>query len=345
MRRTSTAALGAAIAALLFASAADAATVANPGSVTATFTGGSVKIGSGIIDAAVTPVAPSTWTGSVDENGNVSVPAANITFPPLPGSADINTVILGVQTMTLSGSIVPHDATGTIDPASGAAALTVPAHGTVTVTPPGGLGFGAVTCTLGSQAAPFPLALTTGTSGALTGTPYNQGDGTVSLVNGTFSIPAPSCTGDAVLVTALNTYFSTLNPLTSGNAIRLSGVLNPILTAPLPPGATPTGGGATTTTQQQTPQEQTGTTGTTGTNPLGPGATGRCVVPKLKGLKLAKAKSALTKANCKTGKIKKRKSRKRKGTVIASDPRTGVIVAPGAKVALTISKGMPKKKK
>ena len=68
--------------------------------------------------------------------------------------------------------------------------------------------------------------------------------------------------------------------------------------------------------------------------------TALCVVPKLKGKKLVSAKSALKKAHCSTGKVKRVFSaRVKKGRVIASKAKAGQKLAPGAKVKLTVSKG------
>ena len=65
----------------------------------------------------------------------------------------------------------------------------------------------------------------------------------------------------------------------------------------------------------------------------------RCVVPKLIGLKLAKAKKALGKAKCKLGKVKKKASKKKAGTVIAQKPKPETVKPVGAKVAVTVSEG------
>ena len=64
-----------------------------------------------------------------------------------------------------------------------------------------------------------------------------------------------------------------------------------------------------------------------------------CIVPKLKGDTLKKAKSALRKADCKLGKVTKRAAKVRKGRVISSKPKARTKHKAGTKVALTISKG------
>jgi len=66
----------------------------------------------------------------------------------------------------------------------------------------------------------------------------------------------------------------------------------------------------------------------------------RCKVPKVVGLKLAKAKSKLVKAHCKTGKVtRKFSSSKKKGKVVGQKPKAGKTLPAGSKVRLTVGKG------
>ena len=64
-----------------------------------------------------------------------------------------------------------------------------------------------------------------------------------------------------------------------------------------------------------------------------------CLVPKVKGKKLAAAKSALTRVHCKAGKITRRFSKVKKGRVISQRPKPGTNLPAGAKVNLVVSKG------
>ena len=64
-----------------------------------------------------------------------------------------------------------------------------------------------------------------------------------------------------------------------------------------------------------------------------------CLVPKVKGKTLAGAKSALTRAHCKVGKVTKKFSRVKKGHVVSQRPKPGTNLAAGAKVNLVLSKG------
>jgi beta-lactam-binding protein with PASTA domain len=66
----------------------------------------------------------------------------------------------------------------------------------------------------------------------------------------------------------------------------------------------------------------------------------KCVVPKLVGLTLKKARARIVRAHCTVGKVRRKASAKRKqGKVLAQKPRPGRRLAPGAKVSLTVGKG------
>jgi hypothetical protein len=62
-----------------------------------------------------------------------------------------------------------------------------------------------------------------------------------------------------------------------------------------------------------------------------------CKVPKLKGKKLKASKKKLKKGDCKTGKVSKRKgATAATGKVVKQSPKPGSILAPGAKVKVTL---------
>ena len=91
---------------------------------------------------------------------------------------------------------------------------------------------------------------------------------------------------------------------------------------------------STTTTSTTTPTTST-TTSSTPPPPV------RCVVPKLVGLTLAKARRRLARAHCATGKVGRRFSTTRqRGRVIAQRPKASPRRLPkGTRVAVTIGKG------
>lgn len=65
-----------------------------------------------------------------------------------------------------------------------------------------------------------------------------------------------------------------------------------------------------------------------------------CVVPRVKGKPLAAARSAINRANCSVGRVRKAFSAKvRKRRVISQRPRPGASLPQGARVNLVVSKG------
>jgi hypothetical protein len=66
----------------------------------------------------------------------------------------------------------------------------------------------------------------------------------------------------------------------------------------------------------------------------------KCVVPKLVGLTLKKAKAKIKRYHCRVGKVTRKASTARKnGKVLAQKPKPGRRLAPGAKVNVTVGKG------
>ena len=215
----------------------------------------------------------------------------------------------------------PQDGTGTLDPTTGAATLRVRGNFTIVVGPTPAVPPVTVTCTI-------PLDVTLSTAGD--GVPYDVTDGTLTLVDKTFSLKGGTC-DDPGFTGLINTDDFTKNEMV------LSGKLDPIIRAPVvvpPRNNTPSRGNTPPRGLQPT------------TPPLhgeGPPVT-RCVVPKLKGLKLKSAKHALKKSGCRAGKVTRKRSRKKKGTVIGHSPRVGRALASGAKVELTVSSGPPRRR-
>jgi hypothetical protein len=77
-----------------------------------------------------------------------------------------------------------------------------------------------------------------------------------------------------------------------------------------------------------------------GAAPPASSGTTSCVVPKVKGKTLERAKRATRAAHCRVGRIKKAFSRTvKKGRVVSAKPRLGRKLPNGTKVALTVSKG------
>jgi hypothetical protein len=80
--------------------------------------------------------------------------------------------------------------------------------------------------------------------------------------------------------------------------------------------------------------------GPPGTGPVPAPAAKKCIVPRIKGMKLAAAEKALTHGGCSVGRVKKVSSRHvRRGRVISQSLSAGRSLAAGTKVNIVISKG------
>jgi len=173
----------AALAAMLWAAPAHAATVANPGPVTLTVipAGGPGDIG-GI------EFPGFSAAGMVDADGGLLFPAGGIDWPAeVPANCIFPTPCL--ESPGVYGGLTPfeptHDATGAIDPATGAASLHLRAQATVTAgMKVAGIDFG-IRCPVGSVANPIDLPLSTdplSPPGPDAPVPYDQATGIARLV-------------------------------------------------------------------------------------------------------------------------------------------------------------------
>jgi hypothetical protein len=107
--------------------------------------------------------------------------------------------------------------------------------------------------------------------------------------------------------------------------------------------ATTTAATITTTATTTAATTITATTTTTATTTItATTAPRRCVVPKVFGLTLARARVALARAKCIVGKVSKRYSSRRRGHVIEQHPKQGTRLANRVRVNLMISKGRPR---
>jgi PASTA domain len=95
-----------------------------------------------------------------------------------------------------------------------------------------------------------------------------------------------------------------------------------------------------------TPPKSGGTSPSGGGNVPGTPIVAQCIVPKLRNLTLAKARKALSAANCKLGKVTRvRDERVKRGRVISQTPDAKWRRDLGAKVAVKLSLGPPKKRR
>ncbi len=207
--------------------------------------------------------------------------------------------------LTAVGGLDISKIAGTVDPASGLAHGTATAHGALrlTTTPPGFTQW----CSIGEQPSagneaipPFDLSLN-GT-GTLSDTTFDAQLDCGSLIPpGTPGLPN---IGDSLMTSGMN-------------ALSLS------VTFARQPDPTPTIKVVTHTI-----------TKTVTVTPPPP----QCVVPKLTGLKLTKARRAVKKANCTVGKVTRKKSSHKKTVVLKQGKKAGAVLANGSKIKLTIAR-------
>lgn len=183
--------------ATLFAGAANAQKVGNPGPINFGAVGGYMKFG--ILDPfnlEVDPLDPTstiTLNGSVDQNGVITIPQSSQEFPTftLEDIAVVGDVDIKINSV---GTIV-----GSVNPYTGA--TFVPVRLWIKVNSSSSLiGSG---CALASASNPLVIDLTSGTSTpvpasagpAITGVPYNAETGLVTLVDGKVAAPASNGCG------------------------------------------------------------------------------------------------------------------------------------------------------
>jgi len=151
------------------------ADVANPGPVTFTAVAGSGNLGATAFN--VDPAQPIVVSGTIAADGAVSVPSSGVSFPSTTQTASGVTVTVNISANGTS--------TGSLDAATGAAALNTSLRIDVAGIPFGG----------GCNVTPIDIAFTTGTSGPLTGAAYDPATGLVRLVAADFAIPTSSGCG------------------------------------------------------------------------------------------------------------------------------------------------------
>ncbi len=222
---------------------------------------------------------------------------------------------LGNSTLTTSAG------SGTLDPQGDSADLTLPATYTpaavnVHVTTGGSVCSGSGSWTWQCTADPVPLTL------------HLHGDGDdVDLAGGALHLEDPSATAPAdwtcsggggvgdtssILTTVLTALHYSSSAVAGSTGISLDGTLSPGVHEPV---VQPPATNAQTQTQTQT-QTLVPSPQVTAATPAA-----QCVVPKLKGMKLKKAKRLLSLADCGAGKVTKKKSRAvKRGRVIKSKP-------------------------
>lgn len=226
-----------------WATAANAQKVLNPtGNLSATATAMSfaVQTASGTVDGtAPSTSVPLFVNGTVAPDGSVNVPMASLSFPSLSlpdqsGSCAITTCSLTGVTLTVMPT---GDATGHVNPFTGAGDLSLPVDAQLAGNACIAASCQALTCPLGSSVSPIYLSLTTGTTtasagyGPITGVPYDEATGTLTLIGDTFTLPTlGSCSGSILATLGAFLNGSLGLPATAG-AAKLAATLklDPIL--------------------------------------------------------------------------------------------------------------------
>ena len=283
------------------------------GDYTAQLTGGVLEIGnvqlpisSGSTGALTIPgTGPINWSA-----GAVVLPTVNTTVPISGyGTADvaISPAVIGPVSILL-------------DPGGGSASASVAGYVNVVVVFAVPLvGSTTVTCRAGTAQA--PIVLNPSTAG---GSTWNSATGTISLVDGTW-VGAVDCDpgtfGDLVEIAVSTLTGPTTTP--GSNELRLNGTLtrNPDSGSTTDPGGTQQPG-----TDGQVVGDQPQTTSK------------RCLVPRLRGLRLRGARRALRRANCRLGTVRRRASRRTPGTVIAQGRRAGRRLPAGSPVSVVLAR-------
>jgi hypothetical protein len=274
-------------------------------------TGGTLTLGNGKYhDIAVPAGQPFSFTIPAGASSVAfTAPAIHVN---LPLETDVDTV---GTVRTASGGVDISAIAGTVDPATGVAHGTGTAHGVMRLTRQDtSAPVFSQYCYLGGASPLLPFALDLGGTGSLSDTTFaaNLDCGTL-LPLGTTGVQN---IGDTVMSSGMNAL--TLNT-----------------TFTRQPDPQPTNQNTSNNTNTQTNTQTQGTTTTTITTKVTPV---RCVVPKLKGLKLTKARKAAKKAHCAVGKVKRKKSSKKSTTVLKQASKTGTVLAKGSKIALTVAK-------
>lgn len=184
--------------------------VDNPGPATLTLLPGSfLQVGDDRFDFQT----GGSLSGSIDADGVLSIPADGVNIPEFSVQSPLGTVFVKIVAL--------RDAAGFLSPGSGLAAIA----GSLSINLRGG------GVPSGCRIEPVDLELTTGESGSLTGTAYSQDDGTLTLVDGLFTIPAATFENCGFASFFINSQFGL--PSASGrNRILLAGQSDPIFVAP-----------------------------------------------------------------------------------------------------------------
>ena len=284
-------------------------------------TGGTLKLGDGLLPPGTVAAGGST----------------GFTIPPVAGPVGFRLAGTRVNFLnyvreaangtgdeyTASGALNLLPTDSQVDPASGNWRVTLTASGTITVTGrtlTQGQQTGAFSgiCEVREAATPAPVPLSASSS--------NPGGQPWSLASGTVTLTDPSSPISVSCPNLPSRISSELIGSTDAghNALSLGGALTPT-----DPGNVGNGG------PPNTPGPPSGVT----FGPHSGNTLGVCVVPNVIGKDLDAAKKAIKKAGCSVGRIRYRRSlRAASGTVMKQSPKALQVFKPGHHVRLTIAR-------
>jgi PASTA domain len=292
--------------------AAAHADVMAPGTWDGQITGGTLKLGDGDLQDIAVP-AGDTFTFSIPA-GSVAPVAfkAPATHVPIP----LATQEQDGDRWSAAGSLDIAPLTGTVDPATGTVAATGTAHGILHLDFAAAAGWtSSLYCHLGSEPAPSTSPAAPAPFDLSLGGAWSAGPSAATLAD-----PALGVVLDCGLPMGSDPVKVIGTPALPGSALTL--------TAAFVRRADPTPPPTTNTPPASTTKPPTIVT---------PPAV-QCVVPKLKGLKLKKARQAAKKANCKVGTVKRKRSVKKRTTVLKQSKTVGAILVNGATIRLTVAR-------
>jgi hypothetical protein len=288
-------------------------------------TGGTMSIGDGDLQSIAVPAGdPFVVTIPAAAAAPVAfrAPATHI---PIPVHTETVTDATGTYTWADSGSLDLSRIDGTVDPATGAVVGSATAHGLLKLDFAGPSGGSSLYCQLGDEPAPpeAPAPPSPFAIGLTSTAAWSAASGDATLTDSTFALKlncgAPWITPDLDLAVV-------------GHPVMPSGLNTLVLTVKFTRRADPAPPTTVTTTKPTTTTSKPKPTKAFVPKPV------QCVVPKLKGLKLKKARAAATQANCAVGTVKRKKSAKKRNTVLKQGSRVGTVLAKGAKIKLTVAR-------
>lgn len=276
------------------------------------------QIGTGTMNLGTLPALslpqPPSFPLTIGSSAvSVQLPGFDLPSEPFSQSGATGTYTVSVTGLGIS-----------LDPTTGAATVDAGIYVTISVTSPV-----SGTCTIASKDAPVNLHLTTSS-----GSPWDAATDALTLVDKTFTVPAPGC--DNPFLSSFASLWGLLvgdTTVPGANTVTL-----PVSMVPRPAAE------SSPAPQSPTAQTPTGQTPTTTSPTSGASAPG-CTVPRVKGKRFATKKSLrklnaqIKKAGCKLGKVKGVKSKKRKGSVLKQSRKPGAKLPLGTRINLTVARG------